>query len=813
MKSPNPQIICFSETSPTKSDPTSNISINTIKLERQSPVVTLDTISASGDDVHGPSASELLAVHGDGTVTCYSQDLGSEEWSTQDSLNQQSAPISRVEDAVVVSLHEAWQTILKSREDISASLSNGREEADVSLLLLTTRSSPNEGRGGYGTLSLQILYIDSWNMKARKLSVGTVRNAKELISLSIPEPQEFSSPSSEFFFHIASGTMYQSAGGKLAIYDFTGSIPRLAHKLDLAQDIRTSYLRLSSNLLLCSNEDHLYVVDLPYCSLQAQIELKELHKAKKREDEDTIKADFKLVSFHAPSDLAIALDGRKLLAIQLPATTSHSAGARKKRKRDGLLVNAIGRGSTFMTNPPSGPIVSAGNVKSLGTYIPQSTAHDSWSHQTSELHRYRSLNDADGFEKTAASLLGIAINEREKRNRKPTNHPRLDRQKVHCVLSGMFSVTKPEHEVGSEAGDARNGLQVRLLPRKLCDALIEHGVFNASHIETSLKHTGALSKNSKLAPSAFMQALAEWDISLGLLSSFLTSTILLSSAELVHILAVVTRDSNATRSTEDPKLLMNGGGEGEYDDVQMLLTNGETTHKSSSPSPELASSDHSQRILILTMKRLYVIPPASVARALRSALSTTQLRILVDTLRMEIARSGWLSPYEERLEALDPEHHDNNKICYIAHLLSCAIDSIGTGGWILGTSNTDELVETSDTLSYMKAEISAVLEGIEEATYLKGMLGEMLLCGKETLRSPVKVSKPNETHRMALSAKPVTIALEEVSNALPLGLKPAQVLSFSKVGTGGELMKRSARDIGRQKSKMVGKYSFERIAI
>lgn len=772
----------------------------------------LDTISASGEDVHETSASELLAVHGDGNVTCYSQDLRSEQWSTQSCLSQQSAPISRVENAVVVSLQQARRTILRSREDILASLSDGREEADGSLLLLTTRSTPNEGHSGHGTLSLQILYVDSRNMEARKVPMSALRKARELISLSIPEPQGFPSLSAEFFLHTATGTMYHSAGGKLAVYDFTGSIPRLAHELDLGQDSRCSYLRLSSNLLACSSANHLFVVDLPYCSLQEQIDLKEIREIDKW-GEETSKAALKLVSFHATLDLVIAIDGRKLLAFRLSATSSHSAGARKRRKRDGLLINAIGRGSSSMTKSACGPVVPAHNIKSLGTYLPQSTANESWSDQTLALHRYRSQNDAEGFEKTAALLLGMEFNEREKRKRKQTNHPHLDQRKVHCVLSGMFSVKESDHEAGSEASDAPNGLQIRLLPRKLCDALIEYGVFNASHIERSLKHTGALSRNSKLAPNAFIQALADWDISLGLLSSLLNSAMPLSSVELVHVLAIVTRDSSALHSTDNPKMLMNGGGEYDYDNMQMLLTNGEITQNACSPVPESASTEHSQRVLILTMKRLYVIAPTSVARALRSGLSTAQLRLLVDALRMEIARSGWLSPYEEKLAAMDLEYHDNNEICHIAHLLNCAIDSIGTGGWILGTSITDELVETSDTISYMKAEISAALEGIEEASYLKGMLGEILLCGKELLLSQVKSTKSDEAHLMALSAKPLTIALGEVSNALPLGLKPAQVIPFSKVGAGGEVMKRSARDIGRQKSKMVGKYSFERIAI
>lgn len=62
--------------------------------------------------------------------------------------------------------------------------------------------------------------------------------------------------------------------------------------------------------------------------------------------------------------------------------------------------------------------------------------------------------------------------------------------------------------------------------------------------------------------------------------------------------------------------------------------------------------------------------------------------------------------------------------------------------------------------------------------------------------------------------KPMSITFNEKdSSLLPLGLKTAPVISTTKVGAGGELIKRSARDIGRLKSKMVGRYSFDRIVI
>ena len=127
---------------------------------------------------------------------------------------------------------------------------------------------------------------------------------------------------------------------------------------------------------------------------------------------------------------------------------------------------------------------------------------------------------------------------------------------------------------------------------------------------------------------------------------------------------------------------------------------------------------------------------------------------------------------------------------------------------------TEDPNETADTISYMKAEISAALEGIEEATYLRGILGEMLLCGKEALQQGERkmIGKAQDHGPI----KPLTIALhdEGQERILPLGLHPTTpAISKTRIAAGGEVVERTARDIGRLKSRMVGKYSFERIVI
>ena len=106
----------------------------------------------------------------------------------------------------------------------------------------------------------------------------------------------------------------------------------------------------------------------------------------------------------------------------------------------------------------------------------------------------------------------------------------------------------------------------------------------------------------------------------------------------------------------------------------------------------------------------------------------------------------------------------------------------------------------------------------------------MLLCGmKDALQPGVQKENNNlmrrdandddDDHHAAGVMMPITIADERENGdhvILPLGLKPiaaSMVVSKTRIGAGGEVVERSRRDVGRLRSRMVGRYSFERIVI
>ena len=803
MTSPKPQIVCFSEHS------NAEITTTSISLSKEAaPVSYLDTLETG-------SGNKIIALHKDGSTTGYSNDLKTEEWHSSingEVSNLTSAPVIQV--AAILSVQQARKSVLRNREDILAMLGPDLDGVDHSLLVVGSRPPAKDANSNAGALELRIYHIRFTRLDKGEFASGMAQKLQPLAILAIPEPSNFISKKSRITMHTASGTVYQDAEGALAVYDLNGSVPRLVHTV--VRNGALSYLRVSPELVASTRGTSLSLIDLTYDSLQDEGTLTINHEAKvaqkseNHKDKPTTTEDVQLLSYFVPLGVMVALDGRRLLAIQLLMT--EQAGESRKRKREGLLVNALGRGSSLISAASRNSVASSRESKSLGAYLPSSDSSD-WKAQKTALDRCVAQGDNKEFERLMAAALGINATGEIRRISSLGGQNHINRHAVSYALKTIFSVDQAYLDADPADYTPLN-MVVRFFPRRIGKWLIEKGFFSLNQIELSLKQYGTLPVTSKLANGSLIRALAKFDSSLEVLLSVLASPVPLGPMELVHVLAIVIRITN-TEATEPQRLLTNGDGEDDSGNIDRLqLVNGHNTDSIPSPPSNRPADYLSHRLLSLAMKRLYACPPSSVARALKKELTTPQLRLLVDSLRMEIARGGWLSPYEDNLDSLDFSLRDDSQMSSIAHLFNCVIDSLGTGGWILGNSMSDDLTESADTVAYMKAEISAALEGIEEATYLKGMLGEILLYGKDSLSSSVKQSKSNEAQLPALPPKPETMTLdEEGSQLLPLGLKLAPLISTIKVGAGGELIKRSRRDIGRLKSRMVGKYSFDRITI
>ena len=801
------RILGFLEIGATDGGP-ATISTFSIDVKNASPIVHLDTLLHAAElDVVSPN-HDLLAIHEDGEISCYNIKLGKLNWSHRlETENPKLEPQQAVHlnYAAIINLQEARTSLLKYREDILAALDAASDNAESSLLVSLTSTRSAEKRNE-NQISFQVYHIRSATPGHGELRPH--RTLRLLLSHTLPTPDEFLSRVSKFTIHQPSGLLYQQSPGELIIYDLSGPAPRVIQSLKSGQDPVTSCLRVSSSLLATSTPSSISVIDLPYCSLQGNWtfpnDLKNPSTVTKTNfcEHQPPNANSRLLSYFAGLNVIVALHGRRLIATPISIPSSEQLS--RKRKRSGLLLNSLACGSSVY---PIAPRCSVAKRSKKGFGPDQIKHHHRGASSAEERGPKRLVEQRDLTAPEDINVKNLEILN--------TQGSYVDHHRVSYALSKIFQVAKIE-QPGRENRGSNNKLDIITWPAKACNWLIRKGLLTLDRITSSLRHYNILNPGTKLIPGALINALVQWDPSLNIVLTILESPAPISPVELASALLAVLQRFRVDEHGKGAKLLTNGEPES---NTQIEGKNQVVDRGGLQEDISLAhrSADVNKEVLYLILQRLQSSSSDNIRQALKQIFARPQLRSLIDVLRMEIARDGWLTPYEDEIDDPESSTSPNSRITSIAHVINSILDTLGPTGWILGSSIADDFTETAETVSYMKAEISAALEGVEEAIYLKGILGEMLLCGKDSLRAPSKKAlKSTKIDPIAKSqhVKPTTAVLRnEDSSVLPLGLKLKHVISTIKVGAGGEVMARSKRDIGRLKSKMVGKYSFERIVV
>ena len=787
-----------------------DISTSTFEIKgSNSRIIHLDTFW--GPDDEGASAIHLLAIYDDGQIRCFSENLEREEWATNISSgsgSKNSQEKVQVEYASVVSLDKARRAILKGRDDLVSTVE--RKQADPSILVLITRALGGEDK----TLKLRLLNIGSSNEGSTNLFREPSRALEPLATTNIPQPNHAIENTTRLFFHIASGTLYQTEGPILRMCSVTGMIVLLERTVYLGYDRASSFLRLSRSLIVDATPSSVFIFDLNYSSIQARYTLDNpsvapdstsSQKINKKKQKEPAQSNIRLLSYFHQLNVAVAIKGRHLITFQFDSTAVRdSSNSMRKRKRDSLLIDSIGCGS--VSTEKRRAYYQPRRI-ALGRALRAYDEHDEWNKQKVLLEDYLAKHKQAKFESLMSSHIQVdGFVDQSNASKSST----LDRRKTNYLLSRIFSV---ENKRPTSLETSIKTLEVSNYFPGLCDFLIREGLFASREVETALKHESLLSFDDNLDATAVCEALARHDPSLQTVLSMVHSPAPLTAKDIVCALRISLRQRTDGSLRPDTNLLTHGE---EVIQAASKSPKGcnNALYKNTVSHPAHANNQKAAYQIFLTaIRRLYDSPSRSVSAALTQLLSRSDMQYLVDMLRLELARNGWLTPYiENELHVMVEDRPESAQVCIIAHILNSVIDAIGTAGWLLGSWAGEDLAETADTLAYMNAEISAALEGIEEASYLKNMIGEVLVCGKN-----FGTIKSKSSHQLAskIPTKPRKSAIVSWTSreeaALPLGLKPPQTISTHRVRSGGELIKRSARDIGRLKSKMVPKYSFERI--
>lgn len=343
--------------------------------------------------------------------------------------------------------------------------------------------------------------------------------------------------------------------------------------------------------------------------------------------------------------------------------------------------------------------------------------------------------------------------------------------------------------------------------------LLEHGFMTVTNIETALRKSDSNSKS--LSPGQLVDLIVDIDQNMHLLL-ILVAKNYLGAAELLHVIRNLMESLGLLGENPNTKqgLLANGEDpeiQNEDKDVEEQVEQLEAEIEQDLEMAEYqlgAGSGTRGHALSQALSKLYTRPTSDIVHALQTTYSSQEITCLIYLLRFELARGGWTTKYVDAVEVDVGEEdagYEDNAIILISSLLNSCVDAIGAGGWLSGEARLvdGDRFEAEELVSSLKLEVSAALEGIEEAVYLKGLTSEMIKYGDAV---EATLPKHKRTDILISSA-------DEDTSLLPVGLKVDKDIALNKVGAGGAIYKRTKRDIGYLKSQKVGKYSRERIRI
>ncbi|KAI9718102.1 MAG: hypothetical protein M1812_004360 [Candelaria pacifica] len=897
--------------------PRTNIITATYNIPTASPIQYLDVLPRQSADPGSVPPPDVVVVHEDGQIRCLKGDLTKELWVTEvgaiasvDNLTTETTSQLQlhVERTFMTDAATARNGILRDREDLQALLvpspkqglqqahhesSLGEEDVRLRMLpvLVIIGRLSNPG-GGH---ERRMVYV--FCVRDRPKTNLSDENSPSLLSLaSYRLPKLANSPARsllapQYSLDSAKGALSVLLADRIVTYDLSSTIPKVSSELYVGQTKFDSFVRLTTSSVLATSSRGIGVYDTKFQSLQASLAYNETSSIspdnKKRKVEYAMEPPYsqiKVVSYLKDLDLVVGLAEGALVGVQVPSSSIHEVQNRKRRK-GGLLIDAIGRGLEHPTT--GGALLSMNEVlpeRVFSGYLPGSLSggDKKLAGLKDELDNFVRVGDVESFERMVANLLGIERDETplmEWNKRKNAWERDLAPKHINGTrIANGYHINSTESAIpSSDAYDEAEFAEERPLPtwktteadpafkdvthvhgeiiRYIIDKMFQwtarpssvsplylevsnepslHLVFYAPNVfrwlvdsqgfhfnllRRMLQRQQGTTPSTGVMARALINVFADFDPELRLLHSLLLGPVFFGPIQLVEVIRHVLQSLEFVRSrSRSPRPHSNDGEEvhinGNLDAAVSQEENAAEIDIGFALDTLEFGSAIREQTLTLALLRLNAKPTTEVTKALRSQLTIEEITVLIQILRKELAIGGWTSRY---LDA-DPQDsqtgsedtHEDRSVGLIINLLNCAVDAINVPGWTLNS-----LEENEDLIAMLKFEVSAALEGIEEATYLRGLLQEILRYNRtleEASSKPVGSGQGDKGEGMS---KPITLLLDgqKEKRLLPVGLKVERDVNRTKVGAGGEVSRRSARDVGMLKSRMVGLYSRERIVL
>lgn len=851
-RDPKPQVTLFKDVLGASGDTTSTTV--TEKVDHAPKLVHLSTTSPTetGTDDNA-TTSDLIAVAEDGSVMCFGGENLRKRWETspeilrQDLTGVPKGSHLQVELAQAAAASEVITGFFGGNKDAFAAFLPADQEGvsaqDMLVLITKTAAKGTESR------HLHILGMPSSESRgnARLIQIHTS---------PIPTTASTAICPGSLRLDVNTGSLMELEEDVIVTYDLTTTIVKVESTLQVPGV--ESFVRLSKTSVLAARAETLDVYNPVFQSLQASAAIS-------LETSTPSTSPFSLVAYFARLEIAVAVSGTSLVAVQLEAPRTRG----KKRRSEGLLIDSIGRGIPQYKDNKRLRTGGEGDspATSFSSNLPGSVSGGYWSEFTADVQTANELlaaDDLSGFESLMAQKFAIETrpgatngtkddsNSDQEQSKLPewilpatrSEYPYADRRWVLFAITRVFTWQNVP-----ESGEEQTRLACKLPQSNLLTMLIDAGHLTLSNLKSAFKdELRGIDDIDNILGSELPQVLVQVDPVFELLLSYLSST-KLGAVELLTSIRLIMRSLELVQDPTKiaPKLLAfesQGSEAVDPDESALLADQNVVVHELDRLNQELETAEYFHlgdqslirgRSLSVALGKLSSCPRIPTIRVLRRSYKPEEILSLIYVLRMELVKDGWTTRYLDTTQLDKDDELDappDGSISLIADLLCRCVDAVGPGGWLINdaivAAGAGDHMDSADFLASLKLEISAALEGVQEAVFLRGILSEALRYGNSVQKAEAeagqKARRGGEGGATALVIRSATPSGHDVASGscssskageamLPLGMKAKERISAEKIISGGEVARRKKREIGHLVSQKVGAYSLERINV
>ncbi|KND90834.1 Uncharacterized protein TOPH_04540 [Tolypocladium ophioglossoides CBS 100239] len=766
-------------------------------------------ITGSSSTAQSATVGDIVAVCQNGEFVYLSGETLAIQWSTSSKSAVQDVVAGAIHDFEVEyvssgSLADFREGIFKNRLEVFSALPRAFD-SDPSLLVLVSRSVSQGQASRHLVVLAAIPGSSSTSADLQKLipldvtPIGATAGGRD----GLPTYQ----------VDIQSCLLLELFAGSVNVYDLTGAVPK--QKSTVQVNGAESFIRLSRPFILSASLNSVGLYNYQYRSIHAKaaLDLSELPS------ESQGPQSCQLITYLRSQDLVVALVDNVLVSIHVEPPKSHG-----KRRKQGLLIDSIGRGASVEMHPKK-PKCEASSME-FSRYLPGTMTESYLATYNRELQVADELlgnNELAKWENLLRQKFHMGLHkEANPANGTTTNgqdtpdsqeipewewlteksYPSVDRRWVVFAISQVFSLEM------TTSDEPRPVLRLVLPDSNVTTYLVVAGHVTISNVNVAFRaDLSSETAECKRLASDLIQCLAEADPSMTLLLNYLQAT-KLGEVELLLAIRTLMLSMDLIPDTKKSMNLLTNETHDGNDKYEMDL---DALEREIAVTEHYLGDESSSRSrgLTLAFTKLWRLPAVSTIKALRATIQTEEILSFIYLLRVELVRGAWTSLYVDPT-SFESEGNDpppDGVIALIADLLGRCLDAVGAGGWLFNDAMSwADKAEAGDFLTALKLEVTAALEGIEEAVYLNGVVSEAVRFGlaAETIWATPQTWNNN---------KPIPLQLEgRESRLLPLGLKTKQLPTKEKVVSGGEVVQRSTREHGHLISQKVDAYSLEKLA-